>query len=159
MRSIKSGRGVYGAMDPDLSIRVRLPDGAEVELRGDQAGIERTLNELQGIVSKVYSAFHEMKPSQLSSNRSDNEPDVLEEYPTIERPSGSQDGILKILTTDWGKAKPRSWKEIHAGLSHNAVHLSGGSVTGALTLMLQAGKLRRVKLGDTYAYTLPLSAK
>ena len=146
-------------MDPTLSIRVRLPDGAEVELRGDQAGIDKTLNELQGIVSKVYSAFHEMKPSQASSNRAQNEADFLEEYPAIERPSGSQDGILKILATEWGKSKPRSWKEIHAGLSHNAVHLSEGSVTGALTLMLQAGKLRRVRLGDTYAYTLPLSSK
>lgn len=146
-------------MDPNLSIRVRLPDGAEVELRGDQAGIDKTLNDLQGIVSKVYSAFHEMKPSPTPTNRAQSETDFLEEYPAIERPSGSQDGILKILGTEWGKAKPRSWKEIHAGLSHNAVHLSEGSVTGALTLMLQAGKLRRVKLGDTYAYTLPLSAK
>src|SRR2546425_4626924 len=146
-------------MDPTLSIRVRLPDGAEVELRGDQAGIDRTLNELQGIVSKVYSAFHETKLSQLPAKRSDSDVDVLEGYPAIERPSGSQDGILKMLATDWGKTKPRTWKEIHAGLSHNAVHLSEGSVTGALTLMLQAGKLRRVKLGDTYAYTLPLSAR
>jgi hypothetical protein len=143
-------------MEPNLSIRVKLPNGAEVELRGDQATIDRTLNDLQNVVSKVQTAFESTAAQRFPSK--DSEDQTNKEYPVIERPSGSQDGILRVLRTSWGKTKPRNWREINDALKHNAVHLSEGSVSGALTLMVQAGKLRRVRSEGSYAYTLPLNS-
>lgn len=146
-------------MDSTLTIRVKLPNGAEVELTGTSEAIDRTLNDLVNVVSKVQSAFGLPVDQGTDSKGDESRTRIDSQYPVIERPSGSQDGILKVLKTSWGVEKPRTWREIHSALKHNAVHLSEGSVTGALTLMLQAGKLRRVRSDGTYAYTLPLNSE
>jgi hypothetical protein len=79
-----------------------------------------------------------------------------EEFPTIERPSGLNDAITKTLSTSWGKTRPRTWNDIDEALKHNALHFSKGSLTGSLTYLVKAARLRRVSINGVYAYTLPL---
>lgn len=110
--------------------------------------MRKTMEDLPQIIDRVHEAF-----------RAPAEGAVLEtpdEFPTIQRPSGLNDAIIKLLSTSWGKTKPRTWDEIDEGLKHNALHYGRGSVTGALTYLVKNNRLRRVKVNGTYGYLLPL---
>jgi hypothetical protein len=82
-----------------------------------------------------------------------------DELPTIERASGLNDAIIKVLSTSWGRTKPRTWNEIDEALKNNALHFSKGSLTGSLTYLVKATRLRRVSSGGIYGYTLPLGGE
>lgn len=77
-----------------------------------------------------------------------------ENYPKIDKPSGVRDGILKVLSTPWGK-RPRTWREIYDALKSNECYYGEGNVSGSLTqLVKELKKVRRVKIGDKTGYVL-----
>jgi hypothetical protein len=82
-----------------------------------------------------------------------------DQLPTIERASGLNDAITKVLATSWGRTRPRSWNEIDNALKNNALHFSKGSLTGSLTYLVKAARLRRVGMSGVYGYTLPLGTQ
>ncbi|MGA1974110.1 MAG: hypothetical protein ABSG92_00530 [Conexivisphaerales archaeon] len=78
-----------------------------------------------------------------------------EELPDIGNPAGLNDAIIKSLSSVWGRKRPRTWHEIDEAMKSNAQHFSQGSITGALTYLVRSNRLRRVKEGGIYGYTLP----
>ncbi|TMI60509.1 hypothetical protein E6H14_00520 [Candidatus Bathyarchaeota archaeon] len=140
-------------MGMEIVVRVKVADGVEMEVRGEKEWFVEALDQLPGMVSKLRDSLSPASPSIIPLAESRE----IESLPTIIRPKGTQDAIVKAVSTAWGKATSRTAKEIDTVLKHNAVHISEGSLTGSLTLLVQANKLRRLKVGGTYAYTLPIS--
>jgi hypothetical protein len=138
----------------EILVKVKVAEGIEMEVRGGPEVFVEALNDLPNMVSKLRSALAPIAAPSPELFAETQEPANL---PSIEKPGGVQDAIIKVVSTTWGKSKPRTPKEIDMVLKNNAVHLSNGSLTGSLTLLVQSGKLRRLKVGSTYAYTLPIS--
>lgn len=153
-RIIGPDRGTMTGMD--ILVKVRVTEGVEMEVRGGPETFNAALEELPTMVSKLRSALAPNALPTLTSIESITEIKPPESYPSIEKPKGTQDAIVKVVSTTWGKTIPRKPKEINEVLKVNGVHISEGSLTGALTLLVQAGKLRRLKVEGSYAYTLPL---
>ena len=83
------------------------------------------------------------------------EPSIIQEfnYPRIKSSNCSGD-VIKILKSDWGKAKLRNWSEIQDVLKSNAIHYSRGAISGGLTYLIQTKRLRREKAGNKYGYAI-----
>jgi len=75
---------------------------------------------------------------------------------TISKPTGTTDAVLKMVATPWGKAKMRSQEEIRKSIEVAGYQFSKGAISGALTYLVQQGKLRRIKEGTQYVYGPPL---
>jgi len=138
----------------DILVKVRVAEGVEIEVRGGPDVFNVALGELPNMVSKLRSALAPTAtvPEQLERSIATVE---VENFPSIEKPKGTQDAIYKVVASPWGKVRPRTAKEIDPVLKANGVHISEGSLTGSLTLLVQAGKLRRLKVGSSYPQ-LPL---
>lgn len=89
----------------------------------------------------------------------DFESTEISEYPNIETPSSQYDAIIKVIYTDWAKTTPRTADEIHSALAMNAVHIEKKTLLSRLTALTRKNKIKRVKKGKVYAYTIPLGTK
>lgn len=77
------------------------------------------------------------------------------EIPKISDNIGPSDAIREVLSSSWGKAEPRTMKEIMEILKANAVYFSESSLSGILTRMTKKGELRRpIKKEGKWAYIL-----
>ncbi len=139
-----------------VMLRVRIPSG-EVEIQGTQSEINKTIDKLPEIVDKVREALAG-SPSGIERGsefaRARVSLENTESAPSIEKASGLNDAISKLLSTEWGK-KPRKWSELDQALAQNALNYSRGSITGALAYLVKSGRLRRLLLNGVYAYQLP----
>jgi hypothetical protein len=77
------------------------------------------------------------------------------ETPKISGASGPSQAIREILGSSWGRATPRTMKEISAVLQANAIYFSPSSLSGVLTNMTKKGELKRPsKKEGQWAYVL-----
>src|SRR5205807_6674311 len=139
-----------------FTLRVRIASG-EVEMQGPRSEIYETIDELPKIVGKVREALSssqdrmEQKIGDTVFQITHEEP---EHAPSIDRASGLNDAVVKLLSTGWGK-RPRKWSELDHALKQNALNYSRGSITGALAYLVKSGRLRRLLINGVYAYQLP----
>lgn len=134
-----------------FSIRVRLSD-YEIEITGTREEVLKTLDDLSKIIGKVSRAFEESSgPTKIKLK--EKAPLIKEKFPTIPKPSGCADAIIKLLSTDWGHT-PRTWRELKEAMEVNAIYYSKGSITGQLTYLTQKKTIRRIKTERGYAYIL-----
>jgi hypothetical protein len=139
-----------------FTLRVRIASG-EVEMQGARPEIYETIDELPKIVGKVRAA---LSTSQDRSEQTFGNPAFQitsqkpEHSPLIERASGLNDGIMKLLSTDWGM-RPRKWSELDQALKQNALNYGKGSITSALAQLVRSGRLRRLMTNGVYGYQLP----
>jgi len=141
-----------------FSIRVRIGN-CEIELGGKKDEVMATLNELPRVVETVSRSFEIVGKKQIEISPAIGEVEKgtaiesVEMVPTIPKPAGPSDAIIKLLSTEWGK-KPRIWQEINDALVTNAIYYSKGSITGTLTNLTKRNKLRRIKTEKGYGYVL-----
>ena len=90
----------------------------------------------------------------LSARASGSVPGEGEEYPDVGKHESITDAIVALFQAPWG-TKPRDWKEIQNALRYNSMIFTDGSLTGTLTLLYQNRKLRRIKEGRAFKYTVP----
>jgi len=139
-----------------FTLRVRIASG-EVEMQGPRSEIYETIDELPKIVGKVRDALSssqdrvEQKVGDTVFQITHEEP---EHAPSIDRASGLNDALVKLLSTGWGKS-PRKWSELDHALKQNALNYSRGSITGALAYLVKSGRLRRLLIDGVYGYQLP----
>ena len=144
-------------IDERFSIRVRIGD-SEIELVGSKDDVMETLNELPRIVEIVSRSLETTSEEhRVSVTEGEAEKVVASEsaetIPTIPKPSGPSDAIIKLLSTDWGR-KPRVWQDINEALVTNAIYYSKGSITGTLTNLTKKNTLRRIRTEKGYGYIL-----
>ena len=140
--------------DQSFNIRIRIENN-EVELSGSKTDVLKALDDLPGIVKKIVGAFDHI--SSTSKNDEANYTMIKNEnYPSISITSGTScpEAIFKLLSTKWGRNKPRKLKELLEVMRVNAIHYPVGTVKGRLTDLTKKGVLRRIKSNGSYGYIL-----
>ena len=142
--------------DKSLTIRIKIGNN-EIEISGSPEDIPKTLEDLPKIVGKVSTFFNTITPtSNAITTIPKQEPLKTAEdiFPTI----GSQMGIscpkaiITVLSTEWGRKKPRNLGEIMEAMKVNALHFPTGTIKGRLTDLTKKGMLRRIKSEKGYGY-------
>ncbi len=137
-----------------FNIRIRIENN-EVELSGSKTDVLETLDDLPEIVKKIVGAFDQI--SSTAKNDEASHPMITNEnYPSISITSGTPcpETIIKLLSTKWGRKKPRKLKDLLEGMRVNAIHYPVGTVKGRLTDLTKKGLLRRIKSNGSYGYIL-----
>ena len=118
----------------------------EIEVETENAEeLIATLNKLESVelVSPVPTPKMAAAPSE-----------ALIETPMISTDKGPSQTVREILGSPWGRAEPRTMKQITSVLEVNAIFFSSSSLSGVLTNMTKKGELKRSKKEDQWAYTL-----
>ena len=139
-----------------FTLRVRVASG-EVEMQGPRSEIYETIDELPRIVGKVREALsisQAQMEQRIGNTAFQVTPEAPEHAPDIDRATGLNDAIMKLLSTEWGK-RPRKWSELDHALKQNALNYSRGSITGALAYLVKSARLRRLLIDGVYGYQLP----
>jgi len=119
--------------------------------RGEIVVETESLDELIGTLEKLESA---MPILPVSKSPDISQASVIE-APRISGNLGPSQAVREALGSSWGRAEPRTMKEINAVLEANAIYFSPSSLSGVLTNMTKKGELRRPsKKGDQWSYVL-----
>ncbi len=134
-----------------FTIKIKAKDN-EIELSGSKDDVMDALNNINDIMTKVTQTF--TNPSPVQSTLQIPPSATKSKFPSISVSPDTPcpDTILKILSTDWGREKPRKLRELLEAMKVNAIHYPIGTVKGRLTDMTKKGFLRRVREGREYAY-------
>ena len=134
---------------PPFTIKIRLGN-KEIELSGSKEDVLEALNNFPTIMKQVTHAFNTgpkktlAEPIQVGGEK----PPSISVDPDTPCP----EAILKLLSTEWGREKPRKLRELLEVMKINAIHYPVGTVKGRLTDLTKKGLLRRVKEGREYGY-------
>ncbi|MEE8570285.1 MAG: hypothetical protein V3S97_04720 [Candidatus Bathyarchaeia archaeon] len=132
-----------------FTIKIRFENN-EIEVSGSKEDVLEALNNFSNIMDKLTPAFnitpikHISKPTIV---RQASIPSI-----SVEPNTPCPEALLKILSTEWGKEKPRKLRELLEVMKVNAIHYPVGTVKGRLTDLTKKGALRRVKEGREYGY-------
>ena len=132
-----------------FTIKIRFGNN-EIEVSGSKEDVLEVLNNFSNIMDKVTQAFNitPIKPAA--------EPTIVRQVSipsiSVEPDTPCPEAILKILSTEWGQAKPRKLRELLEAMKVNAIHYPVGTVKGRLTDLTKKGVLRRIKEGREYGY-------
>lgn len=138
----------------EFTLRVRIGSN-EIEISGNHEEVMKALGNVSDLVSKVTAAFGNAPlPTASMSDAVPQAPQ--EEYPSvsIDPATSCPDAIVGLLSTDWGRRKPRTLGELLAAMKVNAIHYPEGTIKGRLTDLTKKGVLRRINSGRGYEYIL-----
>jgi hypothetical protein len=138
----------------EFTLRVRIGNN-EIEISGNHEEVMKALGNVSDLVSKVTAAFGNAPlPTASMSDAVPQAPQ--EEYPSvsIDPATSCPDAIVGLLSTDWGRRKPRTLGELLAAMKVNAIHYPEGTIKGRLTDLTKKGVLRRINSGRGYEYIL-----
>ncbi|MFH0896535.1 MAG: hypothetical protein V1850_00595 [Candidatus Bathyarchaeota archaeon] len=147
----RTERGIMRSETP-FTVHVKIGN-YEMELTGSRGDVAQALDELPKIVAKVMEAFNQtLKASTVQESAKV----VEEDFPTIGAQIGIScpEAIVAILSTAWGREKPRNLGEIMEAMKVNALHFPGGTVKGRLTDLTKKGMLRRIRGEKGYGYVV-----
>jgi hypothetical protein len=138
-----------------FKLRIRIDD-KEVELSGSQQEVMSALEDLPKIVNKFSSAFMLNTTSTQHLLHVESKTEEKDVYPTltISTDASCPEALTKILSTNWGKKKPRTLNELLEVMKINAVHYPKGTIKGRLTDLTKKGILRRIRTSKGYGYIL-----
>lgn len=142
--------------DKSLSIRVKIGNN-EIELSGPAEEVSKALDDLPKIVSVVSNSFSTIKTdTTVASQSPESTMQNVEEFPTISAPIGIScpEAVISILSTSWGREKPRNLGEITEAMKVNALHFPTGTIKGRLTDLTKKGILRRIRGEKGYGYVV-----
>ncbi len=133
-----------------FTIKIRVGD-KEIELSGSKEDVLEMLNNLPDVVDKVTHAF---TITPVKGMEEKNQSTSKEGYPSVSVASDTPcpEVILNLLSTEWGRKKPRRLSELLEAMKVNAIHFPIGTVKGRLTDLTKKGALRRVREGREYGY-------
>ena len=142
-----------------FSLRVRL-GRCEVEISGNRDEVLKTVSDLPNLVTTISEAFaqagvevsKETMVDQTSSLPSSAPVSVV--YPSIQSSGNCSDAVLKLLSSDWGRATPRTLPELIEAMKANAVHFPATTLSGVLNWLVRKGRVKRWKTDKGYVYVL-----
>ena len=142
------------ASGKEFTLRVRIGNN-EIEISGNHEEVMKTLGNVSELVSKVTVAFGNAPVSTASLTEAVSQAPE-EQYPSvsIDPATSCPDAIVGLLSTDWGRRKPRTLGELLAAMKVNAIHYPEGTIKGRLTDLTKKGVLRRINSGRGYEYIL-----
>jgi len=138
-----------------FSIRLRIGNN-EIEISGSHEDVMSTFQNVSELVSKTSEAFGQTPYQPNTQHSEPTQQNAEESFPSIsiDPATPCPDAIVQILSTDWGKRKPRTLGELLAAMKVNAIHYPEGTVKGRLTDLTKRGVLRRISSRKGYEYIL-----
>jgi len=142
-----------------FSLRVRL-GRCEVEISGSRDEVLHAVEDLPRLVAVIFEAFsqvgvevsqNETSSPAVSASQSSSPAPV---YPSIQSTGGCADAVLRLLSTEWGRAAPRTLPEIVEAMRVNAVHYPVTTLSGVLNWLVRKGRVKRWKTDKGYVYVL-----
>jgi len=156
----KTARETTRKQDGSFAFRAKIGD-YEVEIKGTHEEVIKTLDNLPDLVTNVHKAFEIVKPKTVATITVKTEPPAKQEqeapsesYPRIRSAASSEEAVLRILETDWGKWRPRTMDELKEAMKANELKYSGRALTEGLDALADKGKLRRWNTTTGFVYIL-----
>jgi hypothetical protein len=142
-----------------FSLRVRLGK-YEVEIRGSRDEVMKTVDDLSNLVATISEAFSEAKVREdtgtVTTASSEQTFSALPStsYPSIQSTGNCSDAVLRLLSTNWGRATPRALPELIEAMKANAVHFPATTLSGVLNWLVRKGRVKRWKTDKGYVYVI-----
>jgi len=140
----------------------RLRNGEqEVEIRGTHEEVTKTIENLPNLVPNINKVFESIKPKTVATLtvKTEAQPKSVSEepaqdFPRVTASKNSEEAILKILGTDWGKWRPRTVEELKETVRVNGLKYSDHALAGALDVLAKKGLVRRWNTNTGFVYIL-----
>ena len=145
-----------------FDFRVKIGD-YEVEIKGTREEVMKTLNDLSDIITNIHKAFEKVKPKTIATLTVKTEPSpkgkatsktLAQSYPKIKSVANSEDAVLKLLETDWGKWRPRTMEELYDAMKANKIKYTKRTLSGTLNNLADKGKVSRWNTTTGFVYIL-----
>ena len=155
-------RKVANKGSESFSLRVKIGE-YEVALVGTHQEVTETIENLPDLLAKINKAFEFVKPKAIATitmkATEESEPAKPKEastqsYPKISPTENPNQGVLRILESDWGKWRPRTVEEIKQAVIKNNLNFSERVLTSALDGLSKKGLLRRWNTNAGFVYIL-----
>jgi hypothetical protein len=131
----------------------------EVEIGGSQEDVMNTIKELPRIITDIDKAFEKVRPKKVTTLTVRTEPSgpqktPTQEYPKIPRSQTSDEAVLNLLATDWGKWRPRTVDELSEALRTNGLETPLRTLSSVLMNLVKKEKIVRWHTNSGYVYIL-----
>jgi hypothetical protein len=150
------------AEKPELfTFRVKLGE-REIELKGTHQNVTDTIEKLPKLITNIHKAFDSLAPKTVTTLTVKTEPSASQpktkktsqEYPKIASTKSSENAILEILKTNWGKWRPRTMEELQDAIISNNLKFSKTVLTKAISKLVKKGMIRRWNTNAGFVYIL-----
>lgn len=144
-----------------VTLRIKIGT-SELEFQGSRQTVmemmEQDLPKLVELVSRSLSSIApaSVEPATAATQSLPSAENQTGEFAPVASVQGQScaDAIVGLLSTEWGRKKPRNLSEIKDSLDANALHYSGKVIGFTLTRLTRRQKVRRWKVGESFVYTL-----
>jgi hypothetical protein len=143
-----------------LSFRVKIGEN-EVEIKGNQQEVTKTIENLPSLIINVQKAFDNAKPKTIATITVKTEASKATEtvqsqrsYPKIANAIDCKEAIIRLLETDWGKWRPRTMEELKEAMDASDLKYSVTVLNLNLKDLTDKGIIRRWNTNTGFVYIL-----
>jgi hypothetical protein len=144
-----------------FTFRVKLGE-REIEIKGSNKDVTATIEDLPKLIKNIHKAFDSMTPKTVTTLTVKTEPSASktqtkkssQDYPKITSAKNSEDAILGILKTNWGKWKPRTMDELQDAVISNNLKYTKTILKKAISKLVKKGMIRRWNTNAGFVYIL-----
>ena len=141
-----------------FSFRIKIGD-YEIEMNGAKEEVLKTIEDMPSLMGKIQEAFEIMRPKKVTTLTVKTEPPKDEKtkqqiYPKMSPTEKSEEAVIRLLETDWGKWRPRTIEELKEALKANGMDYSRQRLARVLMKFAKRQKIRRWKTDSGYVYIL-----
>ncbi len=145
-----------------FSFRMKIGED-EVEIRGTQEEVAKTIENLPTLVPSIQKAFENLKPKTVatltvktegSQSKTASPEETVQAYPKIASTSNCVEAVIRVLETDWGKWRPRTVEELKETMKANGLKFSDHMLSETLDLLARKGMVRRWNTNTGFVYIL-----
>ena len=143
-----------------FSFRVKIGEN-EVEIKGNQQEVTKTIENLPSLIINVQKAFDSAKPKTFATITVKTEASKATEtvqsqssYPKICNVGDCKEAIIRLLETDWGKWRPRTMEELKEAMDASDLKYSVTVLNLNLKDLTDKGIIRRWNTNTGFVYIL-----
>jgi uncharacterized protein with PIN domain len=143
-----------------FSFRVKIGED-EVEIKGTQEEVTKTLENLPNIVPSIQKAFENLKPKTVATLtvKTEAQPktgveETAQTLPKISATSSAVEAVIRVLETDWGKWRPRTVEELREAMKASGLKFSDHVLSETLDALAKKGVVRRWNTNTGFVYIL-----
>jgi hypothetical protein len=152
--------GVKKEREGDRSFVFRVKLGEyEFEVGGTRDEVLKTIEHLPSLISNIQRAFDSVRAKKFATltvktETPKDQKATSEKYPKISVAETSDEAVLSLLETDWGKWRPRTLEELRGALKANGLEYPARMLAAVLLDLVKQEKIRRWNTDSGYVYIL-----
>jgi hypothetical protein len=144
--------------DRSFAFRVKLGE-YEFEVGGTRDEVLKTIEDLPNLIGNIQRAFDSVRAKKFATltvktETSKDQKATSEKYPRISAAETSDEAVLSLLETDWGKWRPRTLEELRGALKANGLEYPARMLAAVLLDLVKQEKIRRWNTDSGYVYIL-----